>query len=97
MKKPKMPDTDLIESEYSDTDCDSYGEPEITLEDALFAQMASADRDYTEEHGHSEITDWDNMLECEVRHFNHQYGTEFDPVEMRYQYIERQEKKCGYN
>lgn len=26
MKKPNMPDTDLIDSEYSETDCDSYGD-----------------------------------------------------------------------
>ncbi|EGQ9818938.1 hypothetical protein FV768_23765 [Vibrio parahaemolyticus] len=26
MKKPNMPYTDLIDSEYLDTDCDSFGE-----------------------------------------------------------------------
>lgn len=85
MKKPNL-----------GTDYDSFSDSEMTLEDELFGQMASADRDYTEERGHSEIRDWDNMLECEVQHFNHKHGTAFDPAEMRYQYIERQEKKCGY-
>lgn len=26
MKKLNMPNTDLVESEYSDTDCDSFGD-----------------------------------------------------------------------
>lgn len=68
----------------------------MKLEDELFCQMADADRDYTEEHGIGDLSDWDNMLECEVLHFNRQHGTDFDRVEMRIQYIERQEKKCGY-
>lgn len=61
----------------------------------LFAQMKQADRDYTEDHGIGDLEDWDEMLECEVKHFNRMFGTDFDPKEMRIQYIEKFEVQ-GY-
>jgi hypothetical protein len=69
-------------------------ERELTLEQQLFGQLANADREHTEEHGINDFHDWDEMLECEVMHFNTQNGTNFDPKEYRLQYIERQEKRA---
>lgn len=56
---------------------------EQTLEGQLFGQLTNADREHTEENGINDIHDWDEMLECEVKHFNIQNGTEFDPKEYR--------------
>lgn len=66
----------------------------LTPEEMLFAQLTQADREHTEEHGINDINDWDEMLECEVKHFNSQNGTDFDPKEYRIQYCERQEKRA---
>lgn len=62
----------------------------------LFEKLTQADIDYTQEHGIKELSDWDEMLECEVKHFNINNNSEFDPKEVRIQYIEKQEKKLGY-
>lgn len=64
-----------------------------TLEDQLFGKLLEADREHTEVHGINDINDWDEMLECEVRHFNTNNGTNFDPKEYRIQYCERQEQR----
>lgn len=69
---------------------------EKVMPDDLYGQMKQADIDHTEEHGINELSDWDEMLECEVKHYNNQNNTKLDPKEMRIQYIERQEKKLGY-
>ena len=69
-------------------------EREATQEEMLFAQLKQADKVHTEEHGINDFNDWDEMLECEVKHFNSQNGTVFDPKEYRLQYIERQEKRA---
>lgn len=62
----------------------------------LFDQLSKADINYTDENGITELSDWDEMLECEVKHFNINNDTQFEPKEMRIQYIEKQESKLGY-
>lgn len=62
----------------------------------LFEKLTQADIEYTQEHGVKELSDWDEMLECEVKHFNINNNSDFDPKEMRIQYIEKQESKLSY-
>lgn len=87
----------LAECEKSEFDrlTSQISEYERVLEKELFEKLKMADIEHTQEKPGASLEDWDEILECEVKHFNQVNSTDFDPKEMRFQYIEKF-KTAGY-
>ncbi|ENI4487414.1 hypothetical protein ABXZ88_003286 [Vibrio fluvialis] len=58
----------------------------------VMGTIKEADQNFTAAFGcGAPYQEWDKALEQSVREYNNTHGTQFDPVEARHQYIEKQE------
>lgn len=65
--------------------------PEIDYTPAINVAK-NADIAFTMAHGITNFRLWDKAIENAVEEYNTKNGTNFDPVEARWRYIEQQEK-----
>lgn len=54
----------------------------------MMTALKLADQDFTEAHGITHHSIFDDMLEQTTRDYNQEHGTSFDPFEAKHRYLE---------